>query len=136
MDCDGQAAAHLARSLTDLLLEPYLPRRRLGNWVRGDIEADESGILDMDRRASQVAQVEEVADSDRSPSAECSTRKCWRFETQVELCTEKPHALRVAMCTGPSQQQQQQGSGLQLVVQIVAQPRLDTEKSNLTARNQ
>jgi len=90
-----------------------LPRRRLGNWARGGIEADESGILlDMERRVSQVAQVEEVADSDRSPSGECSTRKCWRFETPIEVCTEKPHALRVAMCTGPSRQQQQQESGL------------------------
>src|SRR5436190_18444735 len=108
MDCDGQAAAHLARSLTDLLLGPYLPRRRLGNWARGGIEADESGILlDMERRVSQVAQVE-VADSDRSPSGECSARKCWRFDTPIEVCTEQPHALRVAMCTGPSRQQQEQ----------------------------
>jgi hypothetical protein len=136
MDCDGQVAAHLVRSLTDLLLEPYLPRRRLGNWARGGIEADESGIQDTERRVSQVAEVEEVAGSDRSPPGECWTRKCLRFVNPSEVCTEKPHALRVAMCTASSQQRQQQKPGLQLVVQIVGPSRLDTERSNLTACNQ
>ena len=136
MDCDGQVAAHLARSLTDWLLEPYLPRRRLGNWARGGTEADESGIQDTERRVSQVAQVE-VEDLDRSPAGGCSTRKCLRFENQYGVCTEKPRELRVGTCTGWSRQrQQQQKSGLQLVVQIFVPPRLDTENSNLTACNQ
>ena len=135
MDCDGHVAAHLARSLTDLLLEPYLPRR-LGNWARGGIEADGSSIQNRELRVRPAEEPgEQAEDSNRSLAEECSVRKYWPVVVQIAECMEQLDGLRAAMCTGQSQRQQQK-SGLQPVVQILAPPRLDTENSNLTARNQ
>jgi len=71
-------------TLTDLLLEPCLPRCRCGDAARGGIVA----------RCTLDTQLNAPNWTDYSPIEACSTPKCWRLiEAQAGLCTSTQQTL-------------------------------------------
>lgn len=95
MERDGHSVAHLVRAWTDLLLEPYLPRRRAACEARDGTVADGSGIQDKGREEGElraeggvgVGEERAPAGSDRSPAEGYSRTKCWRIDLPLARCT-------------------------------------------------
>jgi hypothetical protein len=78
VDCDGHCVVHLVgMTLTDLLLEPYLPRCRSEDSARGGI---------VDALCTRETQLNAPSLADCSLTEACSRPKCWLIEAQCGEC--------------------------------------------------